>query len=58
MFFQQSLLISTRDRRREKSCVKYERVCNVNDHGGTIRLSACNRKSSGILDLLEERLDQ
>jgi hypothetical protein len=42
----------------KQSCVKYERVCNVNDHGGTIRLSACNREGLCVLDLLEEHLDR
>jgi hypothetical protein len=41
----------------KQSRVKYERVCNINDHGGAIRLPACYRKGSGILDLLEKRLD-
>jgi hypothetical protein len=42
----------------KQSCIEYESVCNVNDHSGTVRLPVYNRKSSGVLDLLEKRLDQ
>jgi hypothetical protein len=38
--------------------VKYERVCNINDHSRAVRLPACNRKRSSVLDLLEKRLDR
>jgi hypothetical protein len=43
---------------RKKYCIKYESVCNVNNHSSTVRLAACNRESSCVLNLLKKRLDR
>jgi hypothetical protein len=41
----------------EHAPVEHLREHCVNNHGGAIRLSACNHKSSCILDLLEQGLN-